>query len=115
MISITAPTYDPSGWLCLPHVRPSNPYQAARRGSVTATLDGGVSVYDTGYSVADQTLSATWTSPTREQIILLQYLVAYYAELVVCVESGAFMARCSFALNKSTLTLSMRLLRRLDT
>jgi hypothetical protein len=114
MIGLSTPTYDPSGHLVLP-VQVSNPYGATRRGAVTATLDGGVSVYDGGYSIADTTLSATLQSPTKAQLAALQYLIAYYPEINVCCESGAFAARLSFALSKSTLTLSMRLIRRLDT
>ncbi len=113
MIAIAAPTFDPNGHLVL-HVHPSNPYQASRRGSVTATLDGSVWPYDMGYSVGDQTISATWGNPTRAQMITLRYLIAYYAELIVSLETGCFFARCSFVLNKSTLILTMRLLRRLD-
>lgn len=114
MISLCAPTYDPNGHLILPHVRASNPYQASRRGSVTATLDGNVSVFDGGYVVGDETLSVTWTRPTPSQLVQLKYLVAYYVELICSVESGCYRVRASFSLNLSTLTLSLRLLRRLD-
>ena len=114
MISLCAPTYDPNGHLILPHVRASNAYQASRRGSVTATLDGDVSVFDGGYSVGDETLSVTWSRPTPAQIQQLKYLIAYYVELVCSVESGCYRARANFTLNLSTLTLSLRLLRRLD-
>lgn len=115
MIALSTPTYDPNGYLLLERVRPTNAYQAARRGSVTATLDGESSVYDTGYSTSDQTITASWNHPTREQLIQIRYLVAYYAELILSTESGCYVARVSFALNKGTATLSMRLLRRLDT
>jgi hypothetical protein len=113
VIALCAPTYDPSGHLVLA-VHPSNLHQANRRGSVTATLSGEVSVYDAGFSFADQTLSASWSNPTREQMITLTYLIAYYAELVICVETGVFAARASVAQSKNTATLTLRLLRRLD-
>jgi hypothetical protein len=113
MISLSAPTYDPAGVLLL-RARVSNPYQAERRGTVTATLDGGVSVYDGGYSVADQTLSVTLKNPTKAQLVTLQHLVAYYSELTATCETGAYMARVRFALAINTLTLSLRLLRRVD-
>lgn len=113
MIAISAPTYDPAGAILL-RARAANLYQGERRGSVTATLDGSVSVYDAGYSVADQTLSATLRNPTRAQLVTLQYLVAYYADIVLCCEIGAFSARLSFALSTNAVTLSLRLLSRLD-
>lgn len=113
MISLCAPVFDTAGALLLPG-RFSNPYQGARRGTVTATMDGGVSVYDTGYSVADQTLTATLINPTKAQLVKLQYLVAYYGQVVLCCEVGAFSALISFALSGNSLTLSARLLARLD-
>lgn len=113
MISLSAPTYDTAGAILL-RARAANLYQGARRGTVTATLDGGVSVYDTGYSIADQTLSATLRNPTRNQLVTLQYLVAYYAEVVLTCETGAYLARFSFALSTNAATLTMRLLSRLD-
>lgn len=113
MIGISAPSYDPSGHLVLP-VRAAGAYQARRRGSVTATLDGGVSVYDAGYSDADSTLSATWTGATPAQLATLRYLVAYYAELYVCVESGVYAARLEFAHRSNITTLSIRIVRKLS-
>lgn len=113
MIALSAPTYDPSGHLILP-AQIANPFGATRRGSVTATLDGDVSVYDGGYSLADTTLSATLTKPTRAQLVALQYIVAYYPEIYLCCATGAFVCRVSFTLSRASLTLSLRLLRRLD-
>jgi hypothetical protein len=113
MISVSATTYDANGTLILP-CRVTNPYQGQRRGSVTATLDGGVSVYDTGYSVADQTLTATLKAPSKVQLVSLQYLVAIYGEVIACCETGAYRALLTFAVSKDTLSLSLRLLSRLD-
>lgn len=114
MISLSATSYDPQGILILP-TRIKNPYQGRRRGSVTATLDGGASLYDGGYSITDQTLSATLKRPSKTLLIGLQYLVAFYSELILSCESGAFSAIASFNLNQGTLTISFRLTGRLDT
>jgi hypothetical protein len=113
VISLSAPTYDPAGVLPL-RIRAKNAYQGTRRGTVTATLDGGVSVYDAGYSVADKTLAATLTNPHRAQLVTLEYLIAYYSELILCCETGAYAVRVGFAASASVVTLSLRLLRRLD-
>lgn len=113
MISLSATTYDPSGCLVL-KTRARNAHQGARRGSVTATLDGGAYVYDGGYSVADQTLTATLRRPSREQLVALQYLVAYYGTIVLCCETGAFSALLSFQSSGDLTTLTLRLLARLD-
>lgn len=113
MISLSATSFDVAGAVVLP-TRARDAFQAQRRGSVTATLDGSSAVYDTGYSVSDITLTAQYRHPTLAQITTIHYLVAYYTELIVCCESGAFAARVQYAVNNDTLTLLLRLLRRLD-
>ena len=114
MISLSAPTYDPGGVVRIP-ARASNPFFGQRRMTVTATLDGGVSVYDGGYSIADQTLNVTLRRPKKEMMVTLQYLAAYYSQLTLCCESGAFSAALAFSLSGDSLTLSLRLTGRLDT
>lgn len=114
MISLSATSYDPQGALCVP-TRLKNPYQGRRRGSVTATLDGGASVFDGGYSITDQTLTATLKRPSQALLVGLQYLVAFYSEIILSCESGVFSAIASFNLTQNTLTLSFRLTGRLDT
>ena len=114
MISLSAPTYDVAGTVLLPWARVNNPYDTQRRGSVTATLDGGVSVYDTGYSDADQTLRADIKHPSRALLISLRYLIAYYAHLVLCCETGCYSAVASFSASGDTLNLNLRVIARLD-
>ncbi len=117
MIGLSTLSYDPNGVVLL-NARISNPYSAQRRGSVTATLDGGVSVYDTGYSEADQTLSATVRNPSRALLVQLKYLVAYYGQLLMTCDLGAFRAILETSVNDnavtSTLTLTMRVVARVD-
>jgi hypothetical protein len=115
MISLSAPTYDVAGTVLLPWARVSNPYDTQRRGSVTATLDGGVSVYDTGYSDADQILRATVKHPSRALLVALRYLIAYYAQLILCCETGCYSAVASFSASGDTLNLQLRVITRLDT
>ena len=114
MISISATSYDPQGALCV-STRLNNPYQGRRRGAVTATLDGEASVYDGGYSITEQILTATRKYPSQVLLVSLQYLVAFYSEVILSCESGVFSAIPSFNLNKNTLTFSFRLTGRLDT
>jgi len=114
MIGLSTATYDPAGALRLP-VRPNNPFFGQRRTTVTATLDGGVSVYDGGYSIADQTLNVTLKHPSKSLLTALQYLVAYYSQLTLCCESGVFTTVMTFALSGDSLILNLRLTGRLDT
>jgi len=115
MISLSAPTYDVVGTVLLPWTRVKNPYDTQRRGSVTATLDGGVSVYDTGYSESDQTLRAEVRNPSRDLMVSLRYLIAYYSQLVLCCETGCYSAIASFSASGDTLNLQLRVIARLDT
>lgn len=114
MISLSATSYDPAGILIL-RTRTTNPYEATRRGSVTATLDGGSSVYDTGYSITDQTFRATLKNPPKTTLIALQYLVAYYSQIIVTCEVGAFLCIPSFSVNGATVSIQLRITARKDT
>lgn len=114
MISLSAPTYDIGGTVLLPWARVKNPYDTQRRGSVTATLDGGVSVYDTGYSDADQTLRAEVKHPSKALLVTLRYLIAYYAQIILCCETGCYSAVASFSASGDTLSLQLRVITRLD-
>jgi hypothetical protein len=113
MISLSATSYDPAGLLIL-NARVNNPYEAKRRGSVTATLDGGSSVYDSGYSITDQTLNASLKRPTKATILSLQYLTAYYSQIIVTCESGAFTCIPSYAVKGAQVSLQLRITARLD-
>lgn len=114
MIALSTLTFDTAGHLVLPDAEPEDAYQGQRRGSVTATLDGGSYLYDTGFSVSDQTLTVTLRNPSEATLQHLRYLVAYYAELILSCRLGVFRARLSFANKDATCTLSLRLLSRLD-
>lgn len=113
MIAITTPEYDLNGYVVIP-ARPANLYEAQRRGSVTATLDGNVSIYDTGYSESDQTLKILLYRPSHDLLVKLRYLVAYYQQLHVSCETGFYSAILSFSLNNATLNLQIRIVKRLD-
>ena len=113
MIGLAATTYDPDGAIIV-QARITNPYQATRRGSVTATLDGGVSVYDGGYSLADQTLEATLAYPSKPLLETLRYLVAYYGQVITATEIGVYTAILSYSLIGKNLKISLRLVSRLD-
>ena len=113
MIVITTFDYDPNGYVAL-DARIKNPFGGERRGSVTATLDGGASHYDTGYSESDREFAATLKRPSRAALDRLQYLLAYYHEVRLSMESGCFRVRFSFALDGDTATLKFRALARLD-
>lgn len=114
MISLSATSYDPVGVLVVPG-RFTNPYQGQRRGTVTATLDGESSIYDGGFSITDQSYTLTVRAPSKALLVTLQYLVAYYSQVILSCETGVFSAITSFGLNSNNLTLTCRITGRLDT
>lgn len=109
MIGIAAPSYDPVGAVVVP-TRASNPYGAERRTAVTATLDGGASVYDGGYSISDQILEASLARPRAALLATLRYLIALYPRLIVSTETGSYEALVSMRVSGSRLLLSIRTL-----
>lgn len=113
MISLTTPLYDPSGILLIPG-KPSNLYEGYRRGSVTSTLDGSVSVYDSGYSSSDQTLKVLVKNPTKAMLEQLRYLVAYYSQVNTSCDSGFYSSVLSFILNNNSLNISLKIVRKLN-
>lgn len=93
-LSIRAPLYDDSG-LCRLRIYAEGAEPALeRRVSRTATLDGGVSLYDSGHAAGDMTIEATALSIDADQESVLKYLIRTYALVAVTVRGGCF--RCAF-------------------
>lgn len=113
MIFLATPIYDVSGLAAIDSF-PSNPYEGQRRGSVTKTLDGAVSVYDTGYCVADQIFSVKVNRPTQELLEKLRYFVAYYPQIYFACEVGFYSSLLSFALKDEALTIRLQIISQLN-
>ena len=67
----------------------------SRRGAKTATLDGGVSVYDTGLSHGDRKWEISLTNPSASFIDKIKYLMEYHSSFRVMTREGAFTALLS--------------------
>jgi hypothetical protein len=61
-----------------------------RRVSRTATLDGGIAVYDTGYAVADRSLVVRVKDANATVAAFLAYLVETYSEISITTSEAAF-------------------------
>lgn len=109
MISFSAPLYDPFGTLIL-YKEPYELYSAKRRSTVTATLDGGVSVYDTGYSVADRTIKVNVDPATLDQIGAIAYMIESYSQLIVSTRAGCFLALCEYNQTRTELSIVIRII-----
>lgn len=86
----------------------------ARRGNVTATLDGGAYVEDMGFSDADREWDIKVVAPTVLQVMLLKYLVKTYSILIVASSEGVFTCWPSNISLDSTVKLRINLLSRLS-
>lgn len=62
----------------------------ARRVARTATLDGGISVYDTGYAASDRILTIRVMNPTADISAFFAYLVETYNTIVVTTAESAY-------------------------
>ena len=61
-----------------------------RRSTRTATLDGGSSLYDTGYSSSDRTITITVPMDKTTIIDALEYFVKTYSEMILILSDGAY-------------------------
>jgi len=91
MIAIATPTYDLSGHRIFTRAENSEFKQVSRRGTRTKTLDGGISIYDGGYSDGDRTLNIVQYNPTEADYNFCKYIVQYYSEVVVSCVEGIFL------------------------
>jgi hypothetical protein len=109
MIALATLTIDPRGAQLL-NLSPgyANMGDTARRISRVATLDGGASILDGGYTVADRTISINLADQSRETIDDLKYLCQVYSMLLVLSEDGAFLAAPErITINGATATMSL--------
>lgn len=68
---------------------PADPYIGQRRMTFTPTIDGGVAVFDGGYSQNFQ-MTIERDSPSREEIVTADYFVQTDPEIIVQTSYGAW-------------------------
>ena len=91
MIGISTRIYDPDGARIF-RVPDHDNLRRDRRMTRTATLDAGVSIYDTGYSAGDRDITVRIADASRAEIDWMLYSVKTYTEVVVTTSEGAFLA-----------------------
>lgn len=89
-ISISTPTFDPSGLLLLSYDPESDSKQLSRRVSRTATMNGACTFDDLGFSWSDVTLNLKFSGISESEASSLDYLVKNYGALHIVTEEGAF-------------------------
>lgn len=95
MIGLSARVFDPLGsiYLYQSQIDASTVgglYERSRRVTKYKTLDGGVSVVDSGYAVGDRSMVLGITKATPEQAATIVALAESYAQLVLTTPDGAF-------------------------
>lgn len=93
MIAIMSVTYDPDGYWIFRDAQPDNDQgnrSGSRRVSRVATLDGGCSVYDTGYSDSDRTITIHQPSPSRACLEFAAHITSNCPYVIVSTPEGAF-------------------------
>lgn len=61
-----------------------------RRATKTATLDGGISIYDTGLSQGDREFDIQLTNPTEAFINKIKTLMTNHSSFLIVTTEGAF-------------------------
>ena len=89
MAGIATLTYDLDGAKMFPQHPPSmmNNRKVSRRLTRTATLDGGATIYDTGYSAAARTLTLV---TDISYLDWMERIVKTYSLVLVSTEEGLF-------------------------
>lgn len=109
MIALATLTIDPFGAQLLT-LRPggANLGDTARRVSRIATLDGGASILDGGYTDTDRTIVVDLAGQDRSTIDALKYLFQVHSSLIVMTEDGAFAAAPErISVNSSSARMSL--------
>ena len=84
--------------------------KGSRRVSITATLDGGVSIYDSGFSESDRTVIVEVLQATTEDVAFAGYICRTYNLIVIAMEDGVFEGvPKSYRMDKGTLEMTIRI------
>lgn len=97
MIGVSTTVYDAVGArifrsIELDRQKTNENLRRERRISRTATLDGGVSIYDTGYAAGDRDMTIRVPGASRTIMDWMLYIVKTYAEITVTTSESAFLA-----------------------
>jgi hypothetical protein len=92
LVTLSAATVDPSGFLELDVADDTTAGQTTRRVTRVATLDGGAAVNDAGAADADRTITLRWQARTPAQEAAVDRLVRLHARVQVALPGAVFAA-----------------------
>jgi len=109
MLSITTKDFDLNGHVLLQPDVDSRLLDNTRRVSRTATLDGGCSIDDQGFSHGDRTLDIRQTGVSADTFARLQYITRTYSSVRVSQPDGVF-SGCISSVNMDKGTAKIKIL-----
>lgn len=89
-ISLSSQVFDPNGNILLKYDPKSTDGDFTRRVSRTATMDGGCTYDDLGFSWSDVDLNLQFENISEQQETRLSYLAKTYGVLTAVTKQGAF-------------------------
>ena len=92
MISISTTTFDLDGSRVFNSHDEPVLTAISRRVTRTATLDGGVSIYDGGMTDGDRDIVVGIANPSEYDVKFCEYIARNYSEVTVICSEGAFLA-----------------------
>ena len=81
-----------------------------RRATLTATLDGGISLYDTGLSHGDRRFEVQLNNPDPAFIDKIKYLMENHSSFILTAREGvftAFLSSLNEAANRTNFSISL--------
>lgn len=109
MIGISAKVYDIDGARIFPEAETSS-RKGARRVTRVPTLDGGVSVNDSGYTDGDREVYVEEAFASLEAVDFAQYICETYGLVTVTTQDGAYTGIPESYRIESDGTLSIKML-----
>ncbi len=89
---LSAPEYDPSGYIELQVLDESSFVETTRRVSRVKTLDGGAVISDGGFSDSDRTIVLRWKPTSAAVDSEIERLAQTYPLLTISTRRGVFRA-----------------------
>jgi hypothetical protein len=117
MIGISAQIYDTAGARVLetaPEKDLAN-RKGSRRVTLTATLDGGMAVYDSGFADGDRIVTVEVPDASQVEIDFAEYICRTYNLITLTAPDGAYDAVPeSYNVDTGTLKMTLRITQKLS-
>lgn len=90
--TISAPTFDLSGYVEIDALPESTFHEAPRRVNRVKTLDGGAVINDGGFSDADRTITLRWQPVSETTEAAIERMLRLYSLVNVSTRGGVYSA-----------------------